>query len=134
MANDFKGVQAVGVTSATTVYTAPATSDGAPANKDSIILELDVSNTTTSAASASVEVLDSSAGTDAFIVKEAPIPVGGAFTYKFYKNIMPYYPLTKWCIKNLGWKIFFRNIDHFLRLSFDGLFLQIVSTYKNMKT
>ena len=62
------------------------------------------------------------------------IPVGGAFTYKFYKNIMPYYPLTKWCIKNLGWKIFFRNIDHFLRLSFDGLFLQIVSTYKNMKT
>ena len=78
MANDFKGVQAVGVTSATTVYTAPATSDGAPANKDSIILELDVSNTTTSAASASVEVLDSSAVTDAFIVKEAPIPVGGA--------------------------------------------------------
>tara|TARA_B100000029_G_scaffold221777_1_gene219445 strand:+ start:41 stop:367 length:327 start_codon:yes stop_codon:yes gene_type:complete len=71
MANDFKGVQAVGVTSATTVYTAPA-------NKDSIILELDVSNTTTSAITTSIEVLDSSAGTDAFIVKEAPVPVGGA--------------------------------------------------------
>jgi len=61
------------------------------------------------------------------------IPVGGAFTYKFYKNIMPYYPLTKWCIKNLGWKIFFRNIDHFLRLGLDGMIIQYTSFYKNIK-
>jgi len=61
------------------------------------------------------------------------IPVGGAFTYKFYKNIMPYYPLTKWCIKNLGWKIFFRNIDHFLRLGLDGMIIQFASIYKNSK-
>ena len=71
MANDFKGVQSVGVTSAATVYTAPA-------NKDSIILELDIANTTASAVTASAEVLDSSASTDAFIVKDAPIPAGSS--------------------------------------------------------
>ena len=49
-------------------------------------------------------------------------------------QIFPFYPLTKWCVKNLGWKIFFRNIDHFLRLSLDGLIIQIASIYQNMKT
>ena len=49
-------------------------------------------------------------------------------------RIFPFYPLTKWCVKNLGWKIFFRNIDHFLRLSLDGLIIQIASIYQNMKT
>lgn len=71
MANDFKGVQKVSVTATETVYTAPAL-------KDSIILELDISNTTTSAVTASVEVVDSSEGTDAFIVKDAPIPSGSS--------------------------------------------------------
>lgn len=71
MANDFKGVQSVGVTSAATVYTAPA-------SKDSIILELDIANTTASAVTASAEVLDSSASTDAYIVKDAPIPAGSS--------------------------------------------------------
>ena len=59
-------------------------------------------------------------------------------THKIAKSntarIFPFYPLTKWCVKNLGWKIFFRNIDHFLRLGFDGLFLQSVSIYQNTKT
>ena len=71
MANDFKGVQSVSVTTVTTVYTAPV-------SKDSIILELDIANTTASAVTASAEVLDSSASTDAYIVKDAPIPVGGS--------------------------------------------------------
>ena len=71
MANDFKGVQSVNVTAVTTVYTAPA-------SKDSIILELDIANTTASAVTASAEVLDSSASTDAYIVKDAPIPAGSS--------------------------------------------------------
>ena len=74
MANDFKGCQAVGVTTATTVYTSTGV--------DSIILELDIANTTASAVTASAEVLDSSAnsgaGTDAYIVKDAPIPAGSS--------------------------------------------------------
>jgi len=55
-------------------------------------------------------------------------------THKFAKGntarIFPFYPLTKWCAKNLGWKIFFRNIDHFLRLGLDGFILQIASVYQ----
>ena len=78
MANDFKNAQSVGVTSVTTVYTAPATALGDAANKDSIILELDIANTTTSAVTVSVEVVDASATTAAYVVKNAPIPVGGA--------------------------------------------------------
>ena len=55
-------------------------------------------------------------------------------THKIAKSntarIFPFYPLTKWCVKNLGWKIFFRNIDHFLRLGLDGFILQIASIYQ----
>ena len=60
-------------------------------------------------------------------------PVGGSFIYKYYEDIMPFYPLTNWCIKNLGWKIFFRNIDYFLRLGLDGMIIQFASIYKNSK-
>ena len=45
-------------------------------------------------------------------------------------RIFPFYPLTKWCVKNLGWKIFLANIDHFIRLGLDGLILQIASIKK----
>ena len=44
--------------------------------------------------------------------------------------IFPFYPLRKWCAKNLGWKIFLANIDHFIRLGLDGLILQIASIKK----
>ena len=70
MANDFKNAQAVGVTSVTTIYTAPAA-------KTSILLELDIANTSTNVVEASVEIFDTSASTDAFLVKNAPVPAGG---------------------------------------------------------
>ena len=70
MANDFKNAQAVGVTSVTTIYTAPAA-------KTSILLELDIANTTGSVIEANVEIFDTSASTDAFLVKNAPVPAGG---------------------------------------------------------
>jgi len=71
MANDFKNAQNVGVTSVTTVYTAPAA-------KTSIILELDIANTSAAAVTVSAEVVDTSATTDAYIVKDAPVPVGAS--------------------------------------------------------
>jgi len=68
------------------------------------------------------------------------IPVGSSsegmmsMTQKYSNSnmgrIFPFYPLTKWCAKNLGWKIFLANIDHFLRLGLDGLILQIASIKK----
>ena len=71
MANDFKNAQNVGVTTVATVYTAPAA-------KTSIILELDIANTSASAVTVSAEVVDTSASTDAYIVKDAPVPVGAS--------------------------------------------------------
>ena len=70
MANDFKGVSKVNVTTAQTIYAAPN-------GNTSILLELDIANTTASAVTASAELLDNGNTTDAFIVKDAPIPAGG---------------------------------------------------------
>tara|TARA_B110000495_G_C22916410_1_gene535332 strand:+ start:232 stop:558 length:327 start_codon:yes stop_codon:yes gene_type:complete len=70
MANDFKNAQNTSVTTQETVYTAPAA-------KDSIILELDVANVSTTAVTATVKVYDLSDATFAHIVKDAPVPVGG---------------------------------------------------------
>ena len=75
MANEFRCRTLTGVgTSATTLY---ATPDG----KTSIMLELDVANTTISVVEASVELLDYSVHPTTgwrYIVKNAPIPAGGS--------------------------------------------------------
>ena len=71
MANDFKNAKAVNVTSQTTVYTAPS-------GKDSIVLELDIANTTATAVTASSKMYDATDTTLAHIVKDAPIPSGGS--------------------------------------------------------
>ena len=70
MANDFKNAKAVNVTSQTTVYTAPA-------SKDSIVLELDIANVTSSAVTASAKLYDATDTAFAHIVKDAPVPAGG---------------------------------------------------------
>ena len=76
MANDFKNAIAQNVSNAaggTTLYTTPAT-------KTSIMLELDIANTTQNVVEASVEILDSSVGASAwrYLVKNAPVPSGGS--------------------------------------------------------
>ena len=77
MANNFKNAFATAVStnsaSPTTVYTA---NNGSAVN--SILIELDVANTGTSAVQISVVVYDSSATTEYHIVKNAPVPSGGA--------------------------------------------------------
>jgi hypothetical protein len=76
MANDFKNAIAQNVSNAaggTTIYTTPAT-------KTSIMLELDIANTTQNVVEASVELLDSSVSSSAwrYLVKNAPVPSGGS--------------------------------------------------------
>jgi len=77
MANNFKNSFATSVStssgSPTTVYTA---NNGSAVN--SILIELDVANTGSSAVQATVMIYDSSATTEYHIVKNAPIPSGGA--------------------------------------------------------
>ena len=77
MANDFKNAIAQNINAVvgtgTTIYTVPA-------SKTSILLELDVANTTTNVVEASVEILDRSVSASAwrYLVKNAPVPAGGS--------------------------------------------------------
>ena len=77
MANNFKNAFATSVStssgSPTTVYTA---NNGSAVN--SILIELDIANTGTSGVTATVLVYDSSGTASYHIVKNAPIPAGGA--------------------------------------------------------
>ena len=77
MANNFKNAFATSVStnsgSPTDVYTA---NNGSAVN--SILIELDIANTGTSAATVTVLVRDSSASTAYHLVKNAPVPVGSA--------------------------------------------------------
>lgn len=70
MANTFKNSLARNVgTTAVTVYTAPST-------KNSICIELDVCNTTNAGVTCNAYI--TSGGNDYYIVKNAPVPVGGS--------------------------------------------------------
>lgn len=70
MANTFKNALARNVgTSAVTLYTAPASTN-------SICIELDVCNT--SASGVTVDVFVTSSSLNYYIVKSAPVPVGGS--------------------------------------------------------
>jgi len=70
MANTFKNALARNVgTSASTVYSAPSSTK-------SICIELDVCNTTTSGVTCDAYI--TSGGSDYYIVKGAPVPVGGS--------------------------------------------------------
>ena len=77
MANNFKNAFATSVStnssSPTTVYTA---NNGSAVN--SILIELDVANTGSSAIQVTVQMYDSSGTASYHIVKNAPIPAGGA--------------------------------------------------------
>ena len=77
MANNFKNAFATSVStssgSPTDVYTA---NNGSACN--SILIELDVANTGTSAVQVSILVRDSSANASFHVVKNAPIPVGSS--------------------------------------------------------
>ena len=65
MANNFKSYQSTGITTETTVFTGPASTQ-------TTVIGMSIANTTTSAITASVKL------NSAYLVKDAPIPVGGS--------------------------------------------------------
>ena len=82
MANDFKSFSKsnIAIDSGTysTIYTVPYTAT----DVESILLEVDIANTYSSDITVDVKINKNSGGTggtdDIFLVKEAPVPVGGA--------------------------------------------------------
>lgn len=69
MSNTFKNYLGAGVTTATTIYTAPLATQ-------STVIGMNIANTASAAASVSVAL--ESGATTVYVVKNAPIPVGGA--------------------------------------------------------
>jgi len=53
-----------------------------------------------------------------------------SITRRYKQNILavifPWYPLTFWCAKNLGTKIFLKNLDFFVQLNLEGMFSFLV--------
>lgn len=69
MANAFKNYASASVTTQTTVYTAPSATQ-------STVIGMSVANTSASVAAVSVQV--TTGGTTVYLIKSAPVPVGGA--------------------------------------------------------
>lgn len=69
MANAFKNYASASVTTQTTVYTAPSATQ-------STVIGMSVANTAASTASVSIQV--TMGATTVYLVKNAPVPVGGA--------------------------------------------------------
>ena len=84
MANNFKNAGKSGVStnsaSPTTIYKANTSQDGSGSGLNSILIELDIANTSSSAVTASVLLHDADIGNGSsasyHIVKDAPIPSG----------------------------------------------------------
>ena len=49
------------------------------------------------------------------------INLARSFNQGFHGIVFPWYPITAWCIKNLGIKIFLKNLDFFIQLNFEGM-------------
>tara|TARA_B100001964_G_scaffold215937_1_gene254750 strand:+ start:233 stop:571 length:339 start_codon:yes stop_codon:yes gene_type:complete len=74
MANDFKNAHKQNITTITDVYEAPV----GPPGKTSIVLEMDVANTTNTLTTVSVQVTDAdNSDTQTYLVRNAPLPTGG---------------------------------------------------------
>jgi len=56
-----------------------------------------------------------------------------AFKLNFFDMIFLYYPLTRWCWKNLGAKIFFKNIDCFIKMNFEAFVFLLVDIVRKLK-
>ena len=69
--NTFTNQQSSAVTTATTVYTSPNA-------KDSIMLELDIANTTAASVDVDVRIYDNSASTNCYLVKATPVLAGSS--------------------------------------------------------
>ena len=67
----FKNAIKTNVTTVQTLYSTPA-------SKTSILIELDVANTTTASQTVDVQVVDNSASATGYLVKGAPVPAGSA--------------------------------------------------------
>lgn len=56
------------------------------------------------------------------------------FNDGFFGVIFPHYPFTIWCAKNLGAKLFLKNLDSFIRINVDAEFLLFINIIQTIKS
>ena len=49
---------------------------------------------------------------------------------KFYEILIDSVPFQKWCMQNLGKRIFFQNITYFIKLSLSGPWILLLDAIK----
>lgn len=54
------------------------------------------------------------------------LSVSRMYNSGFFSIIFPHYPVTLWCLKHLGIKLFLKNIDHFIELNFGSEFFLLM--------
>jgi len=53
--------------------------------------------------------------------------------HNWFGRLFPFYPYTNWCIKNLGFKTYLKNIDIFFRLNLGGQIALIIDLIMVLK-
>ncbi len=54
------------------------------------------------------------------------------YNQKFFGSLFPWFPLISWCQKNLGMKIFLKNIDYFIQLNLEGGFSVLIDLFRRV--
>lgn len=67
---------------------------------------------------------------DAGAAKKGMLNHAQQFNSSLIDVIFPYRPLTKWCLKNFGLKLFLKNFDYFIQLNLWGSFSLFVDIIK----
>ena len=54
------------------------------------------------------------------------IHISRNYNPNYLSVIFPWHPFIFWCVKNLGVKIFLKNLDFFIKLNFEGVVSQVI--------
>jgi len=66
------------------------------------------------------------------ISTKGSLEIARNFNHGFFELIFPHYPLTKWCFKHLGTRIFFQNFGHFIKLNVGSEFLVLLDMINSL--
>ena len=66
------------------------------------------------------------------ISTKGSLEIARKFNHGFLELIFPHYPLTKWCFKHLGTRIFFQNFGHFIKLNVGSEFLVLLDMINSL--
>ena len=67
------------------------------------------------------------------VSRKGMIGLTQAAEYNLFETIFPMYPFTKWCGKNLGYSIWIKNINYFIKMNFLAEISLIIDIIRRIK-